>query len=688
MRRLVPWGVAGLSLALFAALCLRYDIVQDDAYISLVYSKNLVAGEGLVFNPGERVEGYTNFLWVLLLALPHALGLDAVAATRVLGVLAALALLWLSRQLAGAVSSRPRDPLLWAAPLWLGACGSLAFWSLSGMETTLFALLVAGGTLRYLRRSATRDIAFDAATGLLFGLAALTRPEGWMFGGLTGLHQCAVLLARRRPLSDLWHLWPGAAGFALLVLPHLAFRWSYYGHPLPNTFYAKTGLSLTYLDHGLRYTGKFLLDYGWAGLSLVLLAALLTRRRTRPRVSYLVLLVAANLTYVTFVGGDTMAENRLYLPVIAPFAALLAEGLRVASLRGAGRRHHAGAAVAVALTAAAAAVAGPDDDLRHARQATAVHNAKLHELADWTLEQARTPTLLASTAIGIPRYRTAAPVLDLVGLTDSTVAHHPVALPGIRDDHILRNYNAAYAMDQRPEALLFITGMRPGTPAERALFLSRRFRRDYRVTYLQDHRPLYLRREGPGHDESLYEDGAFVEAYARALAVIDDDPALSLRLLQRAIDLGPDDFAMPHSWMGRLLYADGDLETASHHLRRALEIDDTVVMAWAHLALIDVLTGGPEAVSRARRAVDLAPRSHFSRYVLGRALAADARPAKAAQQFARAVELGGPQVTDALLHLGDALMETGQSDEAHAAWRSLLTQHPDHADARRRLARP
>ena len=54
-----------------------YAHTADDAFISLVYAKNLSNGEGLVFNPGERVEGYTNFLWILLLAIPHLIRIDA-----------------------------------------------------------------------------------------------------------------------------------------------------------------------------------------------------------------------------------------------------------------------------------------------------------------------------------------------------------------------------------------------------------------------------------------------------------------------------------------------------------------------------------------------------------------------------------------------------------------------------------
>ncbi|MDA0335283.1 MAG: hypothetical protein O2782_08980 [bacterium] len=669
---------------LFTFLSARYDVVQDDAYISLVYARNLANGDGLVFNPGERVEGYTNFAWVLLLAVPHALGLNAVVAARGFGMLAAAGLLLYTWRLATRLSSRPRDPTHLAAPCLLAANGALAFWTLSGMETAAFALLVAAGAARYLQRER-----LDTAVGVLFGVAALTRPEGWMFFALTLGHQMVRLLrdADHRRLS-LPGLWVAPAWFAGIVLPHVLLRWLYYGQPLPNTFYAKTGVSLTHLTHGLRYTGDFFIDYGLWGLALLALAVPLLRARTRSRAAYLTLLLLANVGYVTLVGGDTLPENRLYLPVVALLAAALVESARVTLLRICGR-HLAPAAFVLLLAAVlVVSVTGPDADLLHARSASLAHNAKLHELADFANGAGVGMDLLASTAIGIPRYRTQATVLDLVGLTDSMIAHHPQQLPGIHDDHILRNYDVTYVMDRGPDAILFITGLRPGTPAERALFLSQRFRRDYRVTYLQDHRPLYVRRGGPPHQESLFADGHFVECYAEALAVMHQDRARAMTLLQESIDVGPPDFAMPHCWLGRLFYETGDFEQATSHLRRSLEVDDTIVMAWAHLALIRTMEGsGEEAVTMAGTAVELAPRSHFCRYVFGRALLSAQRPAEARRELALAAELGGAQSTDALYRLGLAAEQQGDLQAAGAAWTTLLGVQQDHAAARQGLRR-
>jgi tetratricopeptide (TPR) repeat protein len=684
-RRLLSAAVLLACAGLFALLCTRYDVVQDDAYISLVYSKNLVAGDGLVFNLGERVEGYTNFSWVILLALPHALGLDAVATARLFGVLSAAALILLSWRTAASLSSRPQDLAHLVAPCLLAANGALAFWTLSGMETAAFALLVTAGATRYLQRGR-----LDGWTGVLFGLAALTRPEGWMFFTLTVAHQVArLLLDPHGPvIAAVRQLWAAPVCFASLVLPHLAFRWFYYGQPLPNTFYAKTGISLTYLTHGLRYTAKFFIDYGLWGLAPLLVVALLARRRTRAGVSYIALLLFANVAYVTLVGGDTMAENRLYLPVLALLAAALAEATRVATLYGLGRRRVSAAVGILLLAAMVRSVTGPDEDLTHARDATMAHNAKLQELADYTNAAGEPFSLVASTAIGIPRYQTKAAVLDLVGLTDRTVAHEPKPLAGIRDDHILRNYHVTYTLDRAPDAILFITGMRPGTPAERALFLSQRFRRDYRLTYLQDHRPLYLRRPGEGHDEAIFADGAFIERYTEALGVMRQDPVRAIELFHETLRLGPSDFAMPHCWIGRLLYESGQLQEAANHLLRALAIDETIVMAWAHLALIDLMENGDgDAVTMARTAVELAPRSHFCRYVLGRILMAE-DPASAVRELTIAVELGGAQTGDALYRLALAFERDHNTQAAQLAWTALLTLRPGDARAIRALTTP
>jgi len=66
-------------LPIFLFLCLCYVFLPesiDDAYITLRYSRNLMLGNGPVFNMGEHVEGYSNFIWMVVLALLGKLGIS------------------------------------------------------------------------------------------------------------------------------------------------------------------------------------------------------------------------------------------------------------------------------------------------------------------------------------------------------------------------------------------------------------------------------------------------------------------------------------------------------------------------------------------------------------------------------------------------------------------------------------
>src|SRR5437773_1541112 len=92
-------GLLPLALVLLTAAHATafWHLTIDDAFISFRYARNLVQGYGLVFNPGEYVEGYTNFLWTLLMAGVVALGNDPEIVSKLLGLLsngATVLLVW------------------------------------------------------------------------------------------------------------------------------------------------------------------------------------------------------------------------------------------------------------------------------------------------------------------------------------------------------------------------------------------------------------------------------------------------------------------------------------------------------------------------------------------------------------------------------------------------------------------
>src|SRR5215468_11796699 len=80
-------AIAVIGVAVLAWRASRYwPFIADDALISLRYAKRLVAGHGLTWTDGERVEGYSNLLWVAACAGLHALGLGLITAARALGL--------------------------------------------------------------------------------------------------------------------------------------------------------------------------------------------------------------------------------------------------------------------------------------------------------------------------------------------------------------------------------------------------------------------------------------------------------------------------------------------------------------------------------------------------------------------------------------------------------------------------
>lgn len=298
----------------------------DDAFISFRYAGNLVRGNGLVYNAGERVEGYTNFLWTIWCAIPFRLGLDvewfAVASGLFLFALLLWRILSLHRRLAG-----PGE--LPIALLGAAVAPDLANFATSGLETCLVALLVLWGYDALLSRR-------RALAGLAFGLATLSRPDAGLFVVCATAWVLFEDLRIRVPaagervrFSPVFSRFEGAATLAVsaavLVVPHLAFRLSYYGALVPNTYFAKSA-ELSWWSQGLTYVLLFFARY-WP-LALGALVALTLLARGEPaatsgegapasgRAMALGLVLAVPYTgLVARVGGDFMFA-RLLVPVM------------------------------------------------------------------------------------------------------------------------------------------------------------------------------------------------------------------------------------------------------------------------------------------------------------------------------------------------------------------------------------
>lgn len=303
----VKWTVA---VAVFVGLAAAsqasgfWSYTTDDTFITLRYAWNLAHGQGLVYSPGEWVEGYSNPVWTVLLSLPLRLGFDGLAVAKVLSLAAFGAtcalVVWASgRATAGA-----------AAGTLLAVSLPAAWWASQALETSQYSLLLLLSAVSMLRES---PAAFPWSA-VFAGLAGVSRPEGPLLAAALG---CARVV-RMRSLGE----WRSVAAWAALSLAPIvawtAFRVERYGLWFPNTFYVKGGAAtaqevLAYLGPWARNEWPF-----WVAGGVGLLAI-----RDRRDAAVVGLPIAAMAVFLARVGGDWMGNQRLLVPAL-PFLALAA----------------------------------------------------------------------------------------------------------------------------------------------------------------------------------------------------------------------------------------------------------------------------------------------------------------------------------------------------------------------------
>lgn len=447
--RLAPIVLACASLV--AVMRWFWGFVQDDAYISLRYAYNFANGNGLVFNPGERVEGFTNLTWTLLASFFIKLGIDPLDGLRWVGATAALTLLiqvWLE---AGGENWMISRKDAWGggfAAVVLASFTTIALWSVAGLEQSLFTMLAFAGYRQWARGR------FPAAA-LLWVFATFTRPEGALAFGLGAMVRGLTHLGRSsRPSRDeLRAVVIYGLGFAAL----LSYRLLYFGELAPNTYFVKGVANWASHKHGWTELWRFL-EFNYIGVFLLIAMASLVLsawldpapqsvtagqpvRRPGEEAAYGFLYLALMLYYLVRVGGDLLPMFRLYMPVL-PFIALwCGRGVSLLAALVLVReenvdakpqvRRSVGTLLAAALSAVllAFAVNAQRESYAHPEyKGTVIALDKCHGTAGRYLEaealrRGRPITVLAQDMGMTPWVAPHVRFVDVIGLTDHTVAH-------------------------------------------------------------------------------------------------------------------------------------------------------------------------------------------------------------------------------------------------------------------------
>ena len=299
--------------------------IVDDAGISFAYARNLAEGYGLVAQPGaDPVEGFTNLLWVLLLAIPlkfHAF--DPVITPKLLsGICVTLSFISMGSLLK---SSCDGSAWLTSSALAISALiPGFAIWNASGLENPLYILGLSLLAVNVSKRTGPgrRGLQRAIATGTILFLVFCTRPDGalyfWIPPFLLGLEKRSH--NHRRSL---------AAYTAAFIIPWLlltAFRLLYFHDVLPNTFYAKRGegsaIFAWLLDHRpLFFAGIIMMVVGTAVITTIAFAVYQLGRKIQRRIPEEsipkhipgLFLLTAIIVYAAL-RGDWMGEYRFATP--------------------------------------------------------------------------------------------------------------------------------------------------------------------------------------------------------------------------------------------------------------------------------------------------------------------------------------------------------------------------------------
>ncbi|WP_285505071.1 hypothetical protein [Actinokineospora sp. NBRC 105648] len=302
--------------------------IMDDAAITFGYARSVADGLGPVLQPGaEPVEGYSNPVWLLLLALGSVLGLfdhgtilgvpDYVLFPKALALACCAGVLTLFYFTAKAITARPRTATLLAGGA-LAATPSFVIWCFSGLENSVYALFVTAIAAVLVRAIASDRLlrpGTAALAGVLAAGAALSRPDGAIYAGAFSL-VALVLLRRERLRATLVAAAVSVAAFAVPFGGYVAWRWSVFGLLVPNTAVAKSQPLPEIEDLGTA--GNLVVYAGWPIVLLVVgcLAAVLTRP-VPERARFTGLLVPLALAVVAFcvLLPDWMGEYRFATPV-------------------------------------------------------------------------------------------------------------------------------------------------------------------------------------------------------------------------------------------------------------------------------------------------------------------------------------------------------------------------------------
>lgn len=400
----------------------------DDVGISFRYAAHFAEGHGLVWNVGgPHVEGYSNFLWVLILGASKWIGFDIEIFAKIAGIALGvfnLSLLWV-------ICKRLWHPrgFRWLPVLLVAITPEWIAWSVSGLEIALFGTFILLMMLGFVDQTSRRMLLSVGAAGL-----TLIRPEGAVLAG------AAILVGwlssgrkgEERRIGDY------AMPFIVLIVTGLAligFRLWYFGYPFPNTVYAKFEGRLFSLPQVLRW-GLYILPFVAMGVT----ALRFTSEWRETRLIRIALLVIVLQMIMVLPVHPVMYILHRYqialLPLVVLPLPLVLDGIK---------KKQSWLAIAAAVVLSIWCLQGwPGVEEFHKKNALMMREQR--RLAAMLLSLPERPTVAMIDAGRVP-YWTDLPAYDVGGLCERRLAHE-----GFSPRTAIERRAEVYVLSLRPMA--------------------------------------------------------------------------------------------------------------------------------------------------------------------------------------------------------------------------------------------
>ncbi len=289
-------------------LIIRFAWMSEDALITLRHVDNFLSGNGAVFNPGERVEGYTHTLWFWLVTTLRAIGLPPKGAMVLPGVFFSASSLYLLFFVLWRGPDK-KVAINFSGALLIGMSSFIDFGT-SGLESSLSYLLLIIFAIFITKGWWEKR---PEILGLVVTLMTLNRPDFGIFLIFGLIFYTFYYFKKRIPFKTI--LMYGSPPAILLGIYEI-FRMGYYGSVFPNPFFAKSGSS-SYFSQGILYLGDLIKGSAFFIIIALAFLALLLKRREES-FSARGWIFGAGIFYGFFVirGGGDFMHGRFLLPAV------------------------------------------------------------------------------------------------------------------------------------------------------------------------------------------------------------------------------------------------------------------------------------------------------------------------------------------------------------------------------------